>query len=91
MNFDLLVIGSGPGGYVAAIRASQLGLKTAVVVLAQYPTHVNKYPGILIIIAGPDKFLWRFFAYEIPSRDVPILRQHVLPKPAFCDDMSGIG
>ena len=31
MNYDLLVIGSGPGGYVAAIRASQLGLKTAVV------------------------------------------------------------
>lgn len=29
--FDLIVIGSGPGGYVAAIRASQLGLKTAVV------------------------------------------------------------
>jgi dihydrolipoamide dehydrogenase len=29
--FDLVVIGSGPGGYVAAIRASQLGLKTAVV------------------------------------------------------------
>lgn len=31
MNFDLVVVGSGPGGYVAAIRASQLGLKTAVV------------------------------------------------------------
>ena len=30
-NFDLLVIGSGPGGYVAAIRASQLGLRTAIV------------------------------------------------------------
>jgi dihydrolipoamide dehydrogenase len=30
-QFDLIVIGSGPGGYVAAIRASQLGLKTAVV------------------------------------------------------------
>jgi dihydrolipoamide dehydrogenase len=29
--FDLIVIGSGPGGYVAAIRASQLGLKTAIV------------------------------------------------------------
>jgi dihydrolipoamide dehydrogenase len=29
--FDLTVIGSGPGGYVAAIRASQMGLKTAVV------------------------------------------------------------
>ncbi|MEI7802328.1 MAG: dihydrolipoyl dehydrogenase [Bacteroidota bacterium] len=31
MNFDLIIIGSGPGGYVAAIRASQLGLKTAIV------------------------------------------------------------
>lgn len=31
MAYDLIVIGSGPGGYVAAIRASQLGMKTAVV------------------------------------------------------------
>lgn len=31
MNFDLIILGSGPGGYVAAIRASQLGLKVAVV------------------------------------------------------------
>jgi dihydrolipoamide dehydrogenase len=31
MNYDVIVIGSGPGGYVAAIRAAQLGLKTAVV------------------------------------------------------------
>ncbi len=31
MNFDLIVIGSGPGGYPAAIRASQLGMKVAVV------------------------------------------------------------
>jgi dihydrolipoamide dehydrogenase len=31
MSYDVVVIGSGPGGYVAAIRASQLGLKTAVV------------------------------------------------------------
>lgn len=30
-DFDLIVIGSGPGGYVAAIRAAQLGLKTAVI------------------------------------------------------------
>ena len=28
-QFDLIVIGSGPGGYVTAIRATQLGLKTA--------------------------------------------------------------
>src|SRR5205809_935018 len=31
MDFDLIVIGAGPGGYVAAIRAAQLGLKTAIV------------------------------------------------------------
>ena len=31
MSYDVVVIGSGPGGYVAAIRASQLGLKTAIV------------------------------------------------------------
>ena len=30
-EYDLIVIGSGPGGYVAAIRASQLGMKTAIV------------------------------------------------------------
>ena len=30
-NFDVVVIGSGPGGYVCAIRCSQLGLKTALI------------------------------------------------------------
>ena len=30
-NYGLVVIGSGPGGYVAAIRAAQLGLKTAII------------------------------------------------------------
>ena len=28
-NFDVIVVGSGPGGYVCAIRSAQLGLKTA--------------------------------------------------------------
>ena len=31
MQFDIIVVGSGPGGYVAAIRAAQLGFKTAIV------------------------------------------------------------
>ena len=31
MTYDLIVLGTGPGGYVAAIRASQLGLKVAVI------------------------------------------------------------
>src|SRR5690554_1280860 len=34
-KFDVIVVGSGPGGYVAAIRASQLGLKTAVIEAAE--------------------------------------------------------
>ncbi len=36
-DFDLIVIGSGPGGYIAAIRAAQLGLKTAC---------IEKYPSL---------------------------------------------
>ena len=35
-NFDVIVIGSGPGGYIAAIRCSQLGMKTAII--ERYPT-----------------------------------------------------
>ncbi|WP_321515289.1 dihydrolipoyl dehydrogenase [Marinifilum fragile] len=35
MSYDLIVVGSGPGGYVAAIRASQLGMKVAVVERAE--------------------------------------------------------
>ena len=31
MNYDIIVIGSGPGGYVTAIRAAQLGFKTAII------------------------------------------------------------
>jgi dihydrolipoamide dehydrogenase len=30
-SFDVVIIGSGPGGYVAAIRCAQLGLKTAII------------------------------------------------------------
>ena len=30
-SFDIIIIGSGPGGYVTAIRAAQLGFKTAIV------------------------------------------------------------
>jgi len=35
MNLDVIIVGSGPGGYVAAIRASQLGLKTGIVERAE--------------------------------------------------------
>jgi len=35
MNYDLIVVGSGPGGYVAAIRGAQLGMNVAVVERAE--------------------------------------------------------
>ena len=37
MAYDVVVIGTGPGGYVCAIKAAQLGLKTAVVHPLQGP------------------------------------------------------
>jgi dihydrolipoamide dehydrogenase len=52
-HFDVVVLGAGPGGYVAAIRAAQLGLKTAVV--------ENKYWGGVCLNVGciPSKSLLR--------------------------------
>jgi len=52
-NFDILIVGAGPGGYVAAIRAAQLGFKTAVV--------EEKYLGGICLIRGciPTKALLR--------------------------------
>ena len=52
-DFDVLVLGAGPGGYVAAIRASQLGLKVGVV--------EKKYWGGVCLNVGciPSKALLR--------------------------------
>src|SRR5215813_1806416 len=52
-QFDVVVLGSGPGGYVAAIRAAQLGLRTAVV--------EEKYWGGVCLNVGciPSKALLR--------------------------------
>ena len=40
-KYDIVIIGSGPGGYVSAIRASQLGFKTAIVEKAVSYTHLT--------------------------------------------------
>jgi dihydrolipoamide dehydrogenase len=52
-QYDVVVLGAGPGGYVAAIRASQLGLKTAIV--------EKKYWGGVCLNVGciPSKALLR--------------------------------
>ena len=41
MKFDVIIVGSEPGGYVAAIRAAQLGLKAAVVERAHWLRGTN--------------------------------------------------
>jgi dihydrolipoamide dehydrogenase len=54
-NFDIVVIGSGPGGYVAAIRAAQLGFKTAVIekeLLGGVCLNVGCIPSKAMITAG---------------------------------------
>ena len=66
-NFDVIVVGGGPGGYVCAIRAAQLGLKTAVVeknapavvhvegasVIVCSHVYVADSPGAIGLLLGP--------------------------------------
>ena len=40
--YDLIIIGSGPAGYVAAIRAAQLGMKTAITIWIIQKEEVNE-------------------------------------------------
>ncbi len=50
-NFDLIVIGGGPGGYVAAIRASQLGMSVALVVTGVLTLGIGVYPEPFLALA----------------------------------------
>ena len=52
-NYDVVVIGSGPGGYVSAIRCAQLGMKTALV--EKYDTLGGTCLNVGCI---PSKALW---------------------------------
>ena len=53
-EYDVIVIGAGTGGYVAAIRAAQLGLKTAVVGMQIIIRFTNVDPLQQCGYAGPD-------------------------------------
>ena len=47
-EYDLCVIGSGPGGYVAAIKAAQLGLKVKIIIFIYFKLAFNNWEWTLI-------------------------------------------
>jgi dihydrolipoamide dehydrogenase len=95
-NFDVCVIGSGPGGYVAAIRSAQLGLKTAVIereALGGVCLNVGCIPSKAMITAA--HFLHRLehqapdMGFEIPGKTKVNMKKLVSWKQSVCDKMSG--
>ncbi len=78
-NFDIVIIGSGPGGYIAAIRAAQLGFKTAIV--------ERQFLGGICLNWGciPTKALLRsaeIFHYLKHARDYGLSADNVAYDPA---------
>src|SRR5207253_10766696 len=74
ISFDIIIIGSGPGGYVTAIRAAQLGFKTAIV--------EKQYLGGICLNWGciPTKALLRsaeIFHYLQHAKDYGLSAQNV--------------
>ena len=57
MNYDLIVVGSGPGGYVSAIRASQLNMKVCVVEKSEIGgiCHAGEFETSIMLYIYPDK------------------------------------
>ena len=89
VSYDLIVIGSGPGGYSAAIRAGQYGLKTAL---------VEKQPRLggtcLLVGCVPTKTLlhtadvWDHFLH--PEKDGIVCQNPVLDYPRVIDKKNKI-
>ncbi len=73
-TFDITILGAGPGGYVAAIRAAQLGLRTAVVEMAPLPGGTCLHRGCI-----PTKALLRAAEVLEIARKAPAYGVKVLP------------
>ncbi len=94
-NFDLVVIGGGPGGYVAAIRAAQLGLKTACVEkrgsLGGTCLNVGCIPSKALLHASHEywKALHGFAALGIKAKGVSLdLGQMMAHKDKVVDELT---
>ncbi len=96
MNFDVCVIGSGPGGYVAAIRSAQLGLKTCIIErekLGGVCLNVGCIPSKAMIAAS--HFYHRVthdaaeMGFKIGGKITVDMNQMQTWKSGVCDRMSG--
>jgi dihydrolipoamide dehydrogenase len=82
-NFDIIVIGSGPGGYIAAIRASQLGYKTAIVekydTLGGTCTNVGCIPAKALLDSTEHFYTaqTKFTAHGIIGRKADVVKQNI--------------
>src|SRR3990167_9348187 len=95
-TFDIVVIGSGPGGYVSAIRAAQLGFKTAIIereALGGVCLNVGCIPSKAMITAT---HLLHKAQHNFPTMGLKIqgaievdMKQLVTWKQSVCDKMSG--
>lgn len=95
-NFDVVVVGAGPGGYVCAIRSAQMGLKTAIIereYMGGVCLNVGCIPSKALITAG--HFLHKM-QHDAPtmglniSGDVKIdMKQMQTWKKSVCDRMAG--
>jgi dihydrolipoamide dehydrogenase len=95
-NFDVVVIGSGPGGYVAAIRAGQLGFKTAIVereALGGVCLNVGCIPSKAMITAThllhKAQHDFKTMGLNIQGGIDVDMKQLVTWKQSVCDKMSG--
>lgn len=95
-NFDVVVIGSGPGGYVSAIRAAQLGLKTAIIereALGGVCLNVGCIPSKAMITATHHlhraQHDFKTMGLIIKNEIQVDMKQLVSWKQSVCDKMSG--
>ena len=82
--YDVIVIGSGPGGYVAAIRAAQLGLRTAVV------ERVLEEAGELVLIAVVVEAL-AYLQLAARRRGCKVALRHAAPELLELLEFVGLG
>ncbi|HET6226942.1 MAG TPA: FAD-dependent oxidoreductase [Bacteroidia bacterium] len=72
-SFDIIVIGSGPGGYIAAIRSAQLGYKVAIIekctVLGGTCTNVGCIPS-KALLDGTENYHARFVPHLLSPPDL---------------------